>query len=246
MLTVVDNISSYAATVARFGRGIYPIITRDKRARRARLIELYDYEACPYCRKVRELLCELDLDVLVHPVAHGSRRRETLKRIGGKMQVPYIIDQNTTTSMYESAKIAAYLETTYGPAARWRIPMPEVIDTYYSFVASVLRAGRGRRCPSGLETARRPAAPLELYNMEGSPYCRKVREALCELDLDFIVRNVPKGSPKRRDLERRGRKVQVPYLIDPSSGVAMYESDAIVSYLWNPYGPGSAQRVSAS
>jgi len=25
--------------------------------------------------------------------------------------------------------------------------------------------------------------PLVLYNMEGSPYCRKVREALSELDL---------------------------------------------------------------
>ena len=52
-----------------------------------------------------------------------------------------------------------------------------------------------------------------LYNMEGSPYCRKAREALSELDLEYVVRNVPKGSPKRRDLIVRGGKMQVPYLI---------------------------------
>lgn len=242
MLSLVNDISSYAATAVRLGRGIYPIITRDKRPRRARLLELYDYEACPYCRRVREVLCELDLDVLVHPVARGSRRRERLKRLGGKMQVPYLVDQNTDTSLYESSDIIAYLQATYGPERRWRIPVPQLVDTYYSFVASALRAGRGWACTDGLDTARRPAAPLELYNMEGSPYCRKVREVLCELDLDYIARNVPKGSPKRRDLERRGGKVQVPYLIDPTTGVALYESDDIILYLKRTYGPGSFNR----
>jgi glutathione S-transferase len=73
--------------------------------------------------------------------------------------------------------------------------------------------------------------------MEGSPYCRKVRETLSELDLEYIVRNVPKGSPKRAELKKRGGKVQVPYLIDPNSKVEMYESDDIVAYLEKQYGP---------
>src|SRR5262249_31421632 len=78
--------------------------------------------------------------------------------------------------------------------------------------------------------------PLTLYNMEGSPYCRKVREVLNELDLEHTVRNVPKGSPKRAELRKRGGKVQVPYLIDPNTGREMYESDDIVAYLEREYG----------
>ncbi len=72
--------------------------------------------------------------------------------------------------------------------------------------------------------------------MEGSPYCRNVREVLSELDVEYIVRNVPKGSPKRAELEKRGGKVQVPYLIDPNAKVEMYESDDIVAYLERHYG----------
>ena len=45
-----------------------------------RLLELWDFEACPYCRKVREVLSELDLDYRVHPVAQGSGRRAELVR----------------------------------------------------------------------------------------------------------------------------------------------------------------------
>ena len=72
--------------------------------------------------------------------------------------------------------------------------------------------------------------------MEGSPYCRKVREALSELDLEYVIRNVPKGSPKRAELEKRGGKVQVPYLIDPNTKTEMYESDDIIAYLNDRYG----------
>ena len=77
--------------------------------------------------------------------------------------------------------------------------------------------------------------PLTLYNMEGSPYCRRVREALTELDLEYIVRNVPKGSPKRAALVERGGKMQVPFLVDPNTDSAMYESDDIVAYLEAQY-----------
>ena len=90
--------------------------------------------------------------------------------------------------------------------------------------------------------------PLVLYNMEGSPYCRKVREALCELDLEFVVRNMPKGSPKRQDLVERGGKFQVPYLVDPNTGEEMFESDDIVAYLHASYGSTkpAARRSSAA
>jgi glutathione S-transferase len=237
---MLNDVSSFAATVVRLGRGVYPRITADRRPEPARMLELYDFEACPYCRKVREVLCELDLDYLAHPVARGSPRRETLVRLGGKMQAPYLHDPNTGTGLYESDDIIAYLNATYGNGARagWRLPVPSLLDDVDSMLASVVRLGRGaRRQPTA---ARADLQPLTLYNMEGSPYCRKVREALSELDLEHVVRNVPKGSPKRAELERRGGKVQVPYLVDANTGEEMYESDAIVAYLARQYGPVAA------
>ena len=82
--------------------------------------------------------------------------------------------------------------------------------------------------------------------MEGSPYCRKVRETLCELDLVHLVRNVPKGSPRRAELRERGGKVQVPYLVDPNTQREMYESDDIVAYLEREYGPARAADARAA
>ena len=232
---IVNDLSSFAATVIRGGRGIYPRVTAAERSSPQRPLELYDFEGCPYCRKVREVLCELDLDYLAYPVARGSSRRVELRKRGGKVQVPYLVDPNTGAAMFESDDIIAYLNETYGGSRRagWRVPIPRILDDLVSAAASAARLGAGTRCQA---SPRREIQPLELYNMEGSPYCRKVREALSELDLVCLVRNVPKGSPKRRDLERRGGKVLVPYLIDPNLGREMYESDDIVAYLHEQYG----------
>jgi glutathione S-transferase len=234
-MSLVDDVGSFAATVLRLGRGIVPRTTADRRPEPERALELWDYEGCPYCRKVREVLCELDLDYLAHPVAHGSPRRAELLRRGGKMQVPYLADPNTGAELYESVDIIGYLNATYGAGSRagWRLPVPALVDDVNSALASAVRLGRGTRCRA---TGRRDdVRPLVLWNMEGSPYCRKVREALSELDLEYVVRNVPKGSPKRAELVARGGKMQVPYLVDPNDGRELYESDDIVAYLRQQY-----------
>src|SRR5438067_2472584 len=188
---MINDLSSFAATLVRLGRGISARVTADRRPQPEGMLELYDFEACPYCRKVREALSELDLDYLDHPVAHGSPRREQLVRLGGKMQAPYLWDPNTTTGLYESDDIIAYLNRTYGDgaAAGWRLATPSILDNVDSMLASAVRLGRGGRCRS--RTTRPALQPLTLYNMEGSPYCRKVREALSELDLEHVVHNVP-------------------------------------------------------
>ena len=238
-MSFVNDVSSFAATIVRLGRGVYPAITADQRPDPKHMLELYDFEGCPYCRKVREVLCELDLDYLVHPVAQGSPRRQELKQLGGKVQVPYLIDPNTHTRLFESDDIIDYLNERYGKGqhAGWRLPIPSLLDDIDSAAASALRLGRGTRCR--VEGKRADLTPLTLYNMEGSPYCRKVRETLSELDLESVIRNVPKGSPKRAELEKRGDKVQVPYLIDPNTKTEMYESDDIVEYLEKQYGAGA-------
>jgi glutathione S-transferase len=234
-MSLANDVTSFAATVVRLGRGLFPSVTSDRRPDPARLLELYDFEACPYCRKVREVLCELDLDYLARPVAHGSPRRAELARRGGKVQAPYLADANTGAELYESDDIIAYLNDTYGAGARagWRLPVPSFVDDVDSMLASVVRLGRGARCRA--RGPRDGLQPFTLFNMEGSPYCRKVREALAELDLGYVARNVPKGSPKRAELKERGGRVQVPYLVDPNNGRAMYESEDIVAYLETEY-----------
>jgi glutathione S-transferase len=231
---LANDVGSFAATIVRLGRGLGSVVPAERRAP-GRLLELWDFEACPYCRKVREVLSELDLDYVVHPVPRGGSRRAALVARGGKMQAPYLVDPNTGTGMYESDDIIGYLNSTYGGGARagWRLPLPSLLDDLDSALASAVRLGRGGRAHAA--RARDSIERLVLYNMEGSPYCRKVREVLCELDLEYVVRNVPQGSPKRADLVARGGKMQVPYLIDPNTGAAMYESDQIVTYLQTRY-----------
>ncbi len=237
---LVNDVSSFAATIIRLGGGLARSTGAAERSAPARMLELYDYEGCPYCRKVRERLCELDLDVLVHPVARGSARRADLKLLGGRVQVPFLVDPNTGTAMYESDDILRYLDATYGGgASSWGLRAFPFANTLDSFLATAVRFGSGVRVVPNLGAARRPASHLELYNMEGSPYCRKVREALTELDLEYVTRNVPKGSAKRASLREQAGKVQVPYLVDPNTGEAMFESDDIVAYLYRRYGPSS-------
>ena len=234
-MNLTNDLTSFTATIIRFGRGVFPRVTAERRHDPDLLLELYDFEACPYCRKVREVLSELDLDYRARPVAQGSARRAELVRRGGKMQAPYLVDPNTATELYESDDIIRYLNATYGDGERagWRLPVPTILDDVNSALASAVRLGRGSRCRRAGRRER--FEPLTLFNMEGSPYCRKVRETLSELDLEYVVRNLPKGSPKRAELTRRGGKMQVPYLVDPNTRREMYESDDIIAYLEGQY-----------
>jgi len=116
--------------------------------------------------------------------------------------------------------------------------MNRALDVTTSLVATLARLGQGASVgPLGP----RPEKPLELYEFESCPFCRKVREALSVLDLEAVVYPCPKGGPRfRPEIERRGGKQQFPYLVDPNTGVEMYESDDIVRYLFERYGNGKA------
>jgi glutathione S-transferase len=74
-----------------------------------------------------------------------------------------------------------------------------------------------------------------LYQFEACPFCRKVREKLQALNLEYVAKSAARGSVRRDALAAHGR-VQVPLLIDPNTGRALYESDAIRAYLESEYG----------
>lgn len=86
----------------------------------------------------------------------------------------------------------------------------------------------------------RPAKPLILYEFEASPFCKKVREAMSMLDLTVEYRPCPGARQGWSDYMTRGTrgKRTVPYLVDPNANIGMFESDDIIKYLFNTYGPG--------
>ncbi|XP_030926405.1 uncharacterized protein LOC115953067 [Quercus lobata] len=86
----------------------------------------------------------------------------------------------------------------------------------------------------------RPEKPIEIYEFEGCPFCRKVREIIAVLDIDVLFYPCPKNGPNfRRKVAQMGGKQQFPYMVDPNTGVAMYESDDIIKYLVGKYGDGN-------
>ena len=81
-----------------------------------------------------------------------------------------------------------------------------------------------------------PAKTITLYDIENCPYCRVVRMALCELNLDVEIRPCPKqGTVWRKEAEAIGGKQQFPLLVDANTDTVMYESADIVAYLFTEY-----------
>jgi glutathione S-transferase len=234
MTRAFDVASSTAATLLRLGAGW---IARPVARQPDRLLELYEFEACPFCRRAREALSEFDVDAVIYPCPRGGTRfRPQVAAAGGKEQFPYLVDVNTGRSMYESAVIVSYVRKTYGgpKAPTWLGPLAVAS----AGLAAALRAGHGRAaCPSRL-----PEKPLELWSFEASPYSRLVREALCELELPYVLHNVARGSPRRKAFVARSGKMMVPYMIDPNgagpAATGMFESADIVHYLRKTYGSG--------
>jgi len=224
-----DLTTSLLSTFARFGHGAS---TGALGPRPERLLELYEFEGCPFCRKVREALSVLDLDAVIYPCPKGGPRfRPEVEARGGKQQFPYLVDPNTGTEMYESDDIVRHLFERYGaggpPLALTLGPFTDVT----AFLSSAARLGSGSR----YRAANAPQQPLELWSFEASPFCRIVREALCELEIPYRLHNVAKGSPQREAFVARSGKMMVPYLADPNREVAMFESVDIVEYLNRTY-----------
>lgn len=224
----LDVATSLLVSGFRFAAGQY---ARGKSERPPKLFELYEFEACPFCRKAREALCEMELDAIVYPCPKNGRFRDQVKKRGGKMMFPFLIDPNSGKEMYESDDIVRYLASTYGDGSiSWTLKMGPLTN-FSSFIASAVRPTRGLRA----RRSKQPEKLLELWSFEASPYCRIVREVLCELEIPYVLHNVPKKGKTREAFVARSGKMMVPFLIDPNTGKEMFESADIVRYLNDTY-----------
>jgi glutathione S-transferase len=195
-------------------------------------IEIYEFEGCPFCRKVREIVSVLDLDVLYYPCPqNGPNFRPKAIQMGGKRQFPYMVDPNTGVSMYESDAIIKYLAEKYGDG---KVPLSlslGLLTTLTAGFAMIGRMGKG----SAYTPAKLPPQPLEIWAYEPSPFCKVVRETLVELELPHILHSCARGSPKRQLIIQKTGHFQVPYLEDPNTGIQMFESAEIIDYLRSTY-----------
>ena len=76
------------------------------------MLELYQFEGCPFCSKVRRKLTELGIDFIARQVDKEDRSR--VEEVSGQTGVPVLKDPNTDTVMPESDDIVDYLEQHYG------------------------------------------------------------------------------------------------------------------------------------
>jgi len=76
------------------------------------LLEVYQFEGCPFCSKVRKKMTELGIDFIARQVDKNDRSR--VEEISGQTNVPVLVDPNTDTTMPESDDIVDYLEEHYG------------------------------------------------------------------------------------------------------------------------------------
>jgi glutaredoxin len=101
------------------------------------------------------------------------------------------------------------------------------------WVPTLLRAGRGMTLWN--KAGEVPEDKLELFSFENNTYARIVREALCELEVPYILQNVGEGSSKMDLLQKISGSKQVPYLIDPNTGFQSGDHKKILSYLFQQY-----------
>lgn len=81
---------------------------------------LYQFNACPFCVKIRRQLKRQALKIELRDAQHNPTLKEELVREGGKHQVPCLRIEdgsNGVTWLYESKAISAYLDKEFGQSS---------------------------------------------------------------------------------------------------------------------------------
>jgi len=211
---------------------------------------LWEYEASPYCRRVRETMCVLGLRALVLPCpretlrlegaySSASRHKPKVKSLGGRLLFPFLHDRTAGVTLNQSSEICEHLWSAYGSdVERPRVDsllngaqLPRAIDFALLAAPSGLRpfpwCGLMAADPTALADGLSDA-PLIVHGCEPDPGSRRVRELLCELQLPYV--SVPTSLP-----------APLPHLEDRSTGFKCFGASQALVYLEDRY-RGSACR----
>ncbi len=228
-----ENKNKYTLASLPGGFRIEESSTAGKFPRPAETLIIYDAQNAD-SRKIREALCILDIDTMFKPCAEGGNTSKSAP----SSNVPFMIDPNNGTEMSDADEIVAYLFRNYGNNKIPLVLRKGPINDITAKIGMAPRKEKGTAYTGNPEKA--PTKPLEYWAYEASPFCAVVREVLSELEIPHLMKTVARGSTKRQELFDRRGHFQAPYLEDPNTGVAMFESAAIIEYLRKTYGNGSA------
>jgi glutaredoxin len=80
-----------------------------------KMLELYQFEECPYCKAVRTKLTDLGITYIIHNVPREREERDEVQKVSGQKFVPVLVDPNTDTIIADDDdKAIEYLEKQYG------------------------------------------------------------------------------------------------------------------------------------
>ena len=74
------------------------------------MIDLFILETCPYCKKVMKFMDENGMKYNKIDISNKASE-EALIALGGKRQVPFMVDKDRNIQMYESSDIIEYVKT---------------------------------------------------------------------------------------------------------------------------------------
>lgn len=79
------------------------------------MLELYQFEECPYCKRVRIQMTDLGLSYIIHNVPREREKRDELEKLTGQRFVPVLVDkENGVTIADDDERIVEYLQDTFG------------------------------------------------------------------------------------------------------------------------------------
>jgi len=77
------------------------------------MLTLYLKPSCQYCARVLRFVSEHNVPVTEKNISSDQNLATELIALGGKRQVPYLVDDEAKVAMYESADIIEYIKSHY-------------------------------------------------------------------------------------------------------------------------------------
>lgn len=200
--TIGHTIKSVQATLSMLLRGNRGIMGTPTPMQPNKSLVLYEFEACPYSRRVREVMTYLNLDFESRPSPHkGLVYRDDLKALAGKAQVPFLVDDNVVNDsndnkVLDSQAIIDYLFAHYSKQGttpkKYQSPHGDDNAALINKAVSLVSMMRGAKAdhPKQNQARGKPKELLHLYGFEASPFCRLVREKLSELEVGYVNHSV--------------------------------------------------------
>lgn len=89
------------------------------------MLELYQFEECPYSQKVRRQLSEWRIDYILRNVPRDVEQRTQLMNLSGQAKVPTLVDSDRDQILAgDEEKILSYLNAFYKPPEPVTEPPP--------------------------------------------------------------------------------------------------------------------------